>query len=148
MYPRFNLWLEVDGNVVLSAWRVALLEAVAETGSISSAAERMNIGYRQAWAKIRECEERLGLPLIETTVGGSGGGGAQLTAAGRDLVAKYRAFSAGLEETIRQRFRDVFGADGGEHLVETLHDVDRPARDGVEPIDIETQERGATTRRQ
>ena len=148
MYPRFNLWLEVDGNVVLSAWRVALLEAVAETGSISSAAERMNIGYRQAWAKIRECEERLGLPLIETTVGGSGGGGAQLTPAGRDLVAKYRVFSAGLEESIRQRFREAFGADGGEHLMETLHDADRPARDGIEPIDRESQAGDRAPRRQ
>ncbi len=131
MYPRFNLWIEVDGNVALSAWRVALLEAVAETGSISSAAERMHIGYRQAWAKIRECEERLGLALIETTVGGSGGGGAQLTPAGRDLVAKYRTFSAGLEESIRHRFRDVFGADGGEHLMESLHDAAHPERDDV-----------------
>ncbi|MFN8470720.1 MAG: LysR family transcriptional regulator [Anaerolineae bacterium] len=132
MHPRFNLWLEVNGDVALSAWRVALLEAVAETGSISSAAERMNIGYRQAWAKIRECEDRLGLPLIETTVGGTGGGGAQLTPAGRDLVAKYRAFSAGLEESIRQRFKEVFGADGGEHLMELLHDVDRSASDVAE----------------
>ncbi|MFN8499434.1 MAG: LysR family transcriptional regulator [Anaerolineae bacterium] len=122
MYPRFNLWIEVDGDVALSAWRVALLEAVAETGSISAAAERMNIGYRQAWAKIRECEECLGLALIETTVGGTGGGGAQLTAAGRDLVTKYRAFSAGLDESIRHRFRDVFGADDGDQLMATLHD--------------------------
>ncbi|MFN8481691.1 MAG: LysR family transcriptional regulator [Anaerolineae bacterium] len=122
MYPRFNLWIEVDGDVALSAWRVSLLEAIAETGSISSAAERMNIGYRQAWAKIRECEERLGVPLIETTVGGVGGGGAQLTPAAQDLVAKYRTFSAGLEESIRQRFKKVFGAEGGDPLVERLHD--------------------------
>ena len=110
--PRFNLWLEVDGAVALSAWRVALLEAVAETGSITAAAERMNIGYRQAWAKLRECEERLGVPLVETTVGGSGGGGAQLTPAADDLLARYHAFSAGLDEIVEQRFRSVFGPQG------------------------------------
>ena len=38
--PRVNLWLERDGNVVLSLWRVRLLEALAETGSISGAADR------------------------------------------------------------------------------------------------------------
>lgn len=112
MEPRVNLWLEVDGDVVLSEWRVALLEAIAETGSISAAAERMNIGYRQAWAKLRECETRLGVQLVETTVGGSGGGGAQLTPAARDYVDKYRRFSAGLQETVRRRFEAVFGPQG------------------------------------
>ena len=33
-----NFWVERNGEVVLSEWRVALLEAVAETGSISAAA--------------------------------------------------------------------------------------------------------------
>lgn len=112
MEPRFNLWLEVNGEVALSAWRVALLEAIADTGSISAAAERMHIGYRQAWAKLHECEERLGVQLVETTVGGPGGGGAQLTAAARDYVDKYRHFSAGLQESVRHRFEDVFGPLG------------------------------------
>ena len=108
MQPRVNLWIEKDGEVVLSEWRVALLEAVAETGSITSAAERMNIGYRQAWAKLHECEARLGLALVETTVGGSGGGGAQLTPAARDLVARYRRFSAGLTDLVQRRFEAEF----------------------------------------
>ena len=112
MEPRMNLWLEVDGHVVLSEWQVALLEAVDETGSISAAAERMNIGYRQAWAKLHECEERLGVQLVETTVGGSGGGGAQLTEAGRAYVAKYCRFAAGLEELVQQRFNTIFAPQG------------------------------------
>ena len=112
MQPRLNVWIEVAGEVALSAWRVELLAAVAETGSISSAAERMNIGYRQAWAKLHECEERLGVQLVETTVGGSGGGGAQLTPAGRDYVDRYRRFYGGLEELVHQRFVTIFGPEG------------------------------------
>ena len=112
MQPRLNVWIEVADEVALSAWRVELLEAVAETGSITSAAERMNIGYRQAWAKLHECEERLGVQLVETTVGGSGGGGALLTPAGHDYVDKYRRFYAGLEELVHQRFVSVFGPEG------------------------------------
>ena len=34
MQPRANFWIEQDGQVVLSSWRVKLLEAIAETGSI------------------------------------------------------------------------------------------------------------------
>jgi len=41
--PKFNLWLERDGKVVLSAWRIRLLEAIEETGSITAAAVMMEI---------------------------------------------------------------------------------------------------------
>ena len=53
MQPKFNLWIEKDGVVVLSAWRVALLEAIDATGSISAAAERLEIPYRRAWEKVQ-----------------------------------------------------------------------------------------------
>ncbi len=32
MKPKFNFWLEKDGEVALSIWRVKLLEAVGEAG--------------------------------------------------------------------------------------------------------------------
>ena len=60
LQPKFNLWLEVEGQVALSAWRIQLLQAVAETGSINAAADKMNIQYRTAWQKIHEMEVRLG----------------------------------------------------------------------------------------
>ncbi len=36
--PHFNLWLQRDERVVLSPWRVRLLEAIDETRSIKAAA--------------------------------------------------------------------------------------------------------------
>ena len=69
MRARANFWIEKDGKVVLSTWRVRLLEAVDETGSISAAASKMGVSYRRAWEKIHECEERLGEKLVETQVG-------------------------------------------------------------------------------
>ncbi len=107
--PRANIWLEKEGEVVLSTWRVALLEAVAETGSITAGAEKMKVPYRVAWQKIREIEERLGEPVVETQVGGPGGGGAQLTPAGERYVQRFREFAAGLDEIVQRRFEEVFG---------------------------------------
>lgn len=49
MQPKFNLWLEVEGEVVLFIWRVELLRAIGETGSISGAADRLHVHYRTAW---------------------------------------------------------------------------------------------------
>jgi molybdate transport system regulatory protein len=84
-----NIWLETDdGDVALSRWRLELLEAVERTGSISAAAHAMNIQYRLAWNRIHEMEERLGIALVQTTVGGRGGGGAQLTPEAHILIER------------------------------------------------------------
>jgi molybdate transport system regulatory protein len=111
MEPRVNFWIEKDGEVVLSTWRVALLEAIAETGSITAGAEKMDVPYRVAWQKVREIEERLGRPVLETQIGGVGGGGAQLTPAGQRYVRKFHEFTAGLHELVRQRYQEVFTED-------------------------------------
>jgi len=108
MQPRANFWIEKDGQVVLSLWRVKLLEAIAETGSISAAASKMKISYRRAWDKIHESEERLGVKLVETQTGGTGGGGSQLTEAAIDYVRRFRRFTSGLERVIDQRFKEYF----------------------------------------
>jgi molybdate transport system regulatory protein len=79
MKPRLNLWLENDGEVVFSIWRMRLLQAVADTGSISGAAAALDVHYRTAWQKINEMETRLGQKLVQTQVGGQRGGGATLT---------------------------------------------------------------------
>lgn len=108
MRARANFWVEKDGKVVLSTWRVRLLEAVEETGSISSAASKMGISYRRAWEKIHECEERLGVKLVETQVGGAGGGGANLTPVATDYIGRFRKFTAGLNSTVVRRFEEFF----------------------------------------
>ncbi len=97
-----NIWLETeDGNVALSRWRLELLEAVEHTGSISAAANAMGIQYRLAWNRIHEMEERLGLPLVQTTVGGRGGGGAQLTPEARTIVELLREMFAAIDEEVQ-----------------------------------------------
>lgn len=108
MKPRANFWIEEEGKVVLSSWRVRLLEAIARTGSISAAADEMNISYRRAWDKIHECEERLGVKLVDTQTGGLGGGGSELTEAANDYIARFHQFTSGLNELISQRFRESF----------------------------------------
>jgi molybdate transport system regulatory protein len=109
MEPKVNLWIEVDGQVVLSRWRVQLLTAIAETGSISAAADRMQVPYRRAWEKIHELEERLGVALLDTQTGGPGGGGARLTRTAQDYVARFQRFSAGIDAYVQQHFQQAFG---------------------------------------
>jgi molybdate transport system regulatory protein len=108
MKPRFNLWVEADGAVVLSGWRVQLLEAIEASGSIRAAAERLNVPYRRAWQKVHEMEDRCGRRLIDTEVGGEGGGGARLTTDAKDLIQRFHRFESGLDREIDERYRKAF----------------------------------------
>lgn len=68
-----------------------LLEAIAETGSISGAARRMRMSYRRAWSLVARMNQAFREPLVETATGGSHGGGAVLTPFGREVLVRYRA---------------------------------------------------------
>lgn len=108
MHPRSNFWLEQDGKVVLSEWRIALLEAVERTGSINAAAAERGVHFRVAWRKLKEMEEGLGVKLTQRAVGGKHGGGTSLTLAGRDYVRHFHEFTAGLKEIVDKQFRKAF----------------------------------------
>ncbi len=103
-----KFWIEEDGELVLSDWRADLLEAIDATGSLAAAATRLNVPYRVAWGKLKEIEERLGFPLLQSQSGGATGGSTRLTEQGRRLIARYRRFQAGLPELIQRRFDEEF----------------------------------------
>lgn len=113
MEPKVNLWIEIDEQVVLSRWRVELLTAIAETGSISGAADRVGVPYRRAWEKINEMEQRLGVDLLDTQTGGSGGGGASLTPEALDYIARFQRFCQGIDAYVERHFQDAFGKKPG-----------------------------------
>ena len=99
-----NIWLETEaGDVALSRWRLALLEAVASSGSISAAAQVMNIQYRLAWNRIHEMEERLGIILVQTTVGGRGGGGARLTPEAEVFIQHLKSMFDAIDRSVQEQ---------------------------------------------
>ena len=108
MEPRIKLWVEQDGKLVLSDYRVRLLEFIEETGSLAEAAHRMQLSYRRAWGKVREIELNLGVKLVESAAGGAGGGGSRLTDEGRRLVALFERFRQATEQDLSREFARVF----------------------------------------
>ncbi len=102
--PHHKLWLERDGRIVMSDYRVRLLELVAETGSLAQAAQAMELSYRRAWGKVKELEQNLGLALVTSEVGGAGGGHTVLTEEGRRFVAAYRRFQERVARAVAQAF--------------------------------------------
>lgn len=67
--------------------RLDILRRIGETGSISSAARAAGVSYKAAWQAIETLANLAGTPLVAKAVGGSGGGGANLTPAGITLLA-------------------------------------------------------------
>ena len=67
-----------------------MIEAVAKTGSISAAAREMDMSYRRAWTLIDAANRCFREPLVETATGGPGGGGAQVTEMGSEVIRRYR----------------------------------------------------------
>ena len=106
---RANIWAEIEGQVVLSAWRVQLLEAIEAAGSIRAAASQMKITYDLAWHRIDEMESALGAALVVRQRGGPKGGCASLTPLGCELVARFNAFAARAGSVVEQLFRETFG---------------------------------------
>ncbi len=112
MTPRMKFWVELDGDIVMSDWRIKFLEAIDRTGSISSAAVSLEIPYRRFWAKMKESEENLGIKLVEGRSGGARGGGSSITPAARQLIDQYHAFRDGLEDDVGERFAAAFSDSG------------------------------------
>lgn len=89
-----------------------LLHRVEEYHSIRQATMSMGMAYSKAWAIIRRAERELGFPLLVTATGGREGGGASLTAEGRQFLDRYERFCALVNEHAREDFKTVFDPDG------------------------------------
>lgn len=70
--------------------KARLLFAIAETGSISAAAERMGMSYGRAWELVEDLNGRFLQPIVLTQSGGNAGGGAAVTALGFEVLRRYR----------------------------------------------------------
>ncbi|WP_024539652.1 winged helix-turn-helix domain-containing protein [Comamonas badia] len=91
---QFRLRIYRGKTIAVGPGKIALLEAVAETGSIAGAARRMGMSYRRAWMLLEELSGALRSPAIETTLGGAHGGGTRLTPVGALLIRRYRDVEA------------------------------------------------------
>lgn len=93
--------------------RLEILHLVARHGSISQAARSAGISYKAAWQAIHTLTNLAGEPLVDSSVGGAGGGGARLTAAGQRLLDAAAQMDAARRDVLA-RFNN--GAPGSGEL--------------------------------
>jgi molybdate transport system regulatory protein len=88
---RLNIRIDLAGGLRIGPGKVAVLEEIARSGSISAAGRALRMSYRRTWELVEDLNTGLGTPVVETAAGGSGGGGTVLTQAGKAIIERYRA---------------------------------------------------------
>lgn len=86
-----------------------LLSLVRERHSLRAAAAEMGMAYSKAWRILRDCEQALGFPLLDSTTGGRHGGGAVLTEEGAAILEDYERFCRELKKQGDELFTQCFG---------------------------------------
>ena len=85
-----RLRLIFDGGRALGPGKADMLQGIAELGSIAAAGRSLNMSYKRAWQLVDDLNKSFAAPLVRATKGGGHGGGAELTAEGRQVLKLYR----------------------------------------------------------
>jgi len=76
-------------DAMLGPGKAELLGHIRDTGSIAAAGRQMDMSYKRAWMLVEEMNTAYREPLVISTRGGPGGGGAQLTEIGATVLGLY-----------------------------------------------------------
>jgi molybdate transport system regulatory protein len=109
MQPELKVRVLDDKRLVFGDPEMRLLDAIARQGTLADGAAALGLSYRSAWGKLRAAEASLGMKLVETTVGGSGGGSSRLTQTAERLVAQYSSFRDAVGAYALREFARCFG---------------------------------------
>lgn len=111
----YNIFLDYDirlehkeQGVILNEYKFCLLKAIDETGSLKSAADKLEVSYRKAWGNIEEIEKALGFTLVERQRGGSQGGKTLLTDEGKKLITAHEELREEFNKAIYNTTRKFF----------------------------------------
>lgn len=112
--PRLRIRIVFGDADMIGPGKAELLERIDRCGSIAAAGREMGMSYKRAWELVGTLNAMFRDPLVESTRGGPGGGGAVLTEAGRDVLTLYRTFEraaaeigAGQLADLQSRLRDI-----------------------------------------
>jgi len=86
---RARVRISIGAATALGPGKVDLLQAIERHRSISGAAREMGMSYRHAWVLVDAMNRSFISDLVVTSTGGKGGGGAQVSPLGLDVVQRY-----------------------------------------------------------
>jgi len=102
---RLSIRLDLSDDDRIGPGKIALLEAIRTTGSISASARLTGMSYRRAWNLVDEINAALEQPAVAAATGGKHGGGAALTPVGEEIVAIYRSIEHIAHDSVKDKTR-------------------------------------------
>ena len=106
-YPIVRLRLDFLSPYSVGPGKIALLECIDRTGSLSQAARELDMSYRRPWLLLDSVNVSFRERVVVTAIGGTGGGGAQLTQFGRRLITHYRRFERDTQARALRAFKTI-----------------------------------------
>ena len=109
LHYTFRLYLNCDGQRLLGKGGAQILEAIDEYGSITEAAEELEMSYKFVWSYLTRMRRRLHRPLVVTHRGGAqnrrkkGGGGTTLTPVARALLNEFKETERLVQNVVSKR---------------------------------------------
>jgi molybdate transport system regulatory protein len=104
---RISIRIDLASGNRIGPGKIALLEAIRSTGSISAAARSLGMSYRRAWLLVEEINHALRKRAVAAEPGGRRGGGAVITPVGERVVGLYRAIEAHARTAASGEFRAI-----------------------------------------
>lgn len=105
--PAVRFRVDFGRKGAIGPGKIALLEHIGTGGSLSQAARELGMSYRRAWQLLWSLNACFRERAVTTARGGRGGGGATVTAFGRELIRAYREFDAEVQERASRHFRTI-----------------------------------------
>jgi molybdate transport system regulatory protein len=95
--PSIRIRIEFAKHSSIGRGQIELLEAIEKRSSLSQAARSMAMSYRHAWQLIDGLNKTFEQRVTINRVGGSGGGGTQVTEFGRSVIEGFRRLECRIE---------------------------------------------------
>ncbi len=99
--------VDIGPELAIGPGKIALLEQIGATGSLSEAARKLGMSYRRAWQLLDSLNAALDEPVTEAHKGGAHGGGSRLTAFGHEVIRIYRNFDGETQRRAARAFRPI-----------------------------------------
>lgn len=87
--PRLSIRIDLPGGGRFGPGKAALLDAIADLGSLNKAASHLGMSYPRAKKLVEELNRDFGVPLVISVQGGAAGGGSRLTDAAESVREMY-----------------------------------------------------------
>jgi len=105
--PAIRFRVDLGHEEAIGPGKIALLEHIGRGGSLSQAARELDMSYRRAWQLLDSLNHCFRERVAVTAKGGRRGGGATLTAFGRELIRTYREFDTQVQAHAARHFRAI-----------------------------------------